>query len=135
MKKYLFIAIYFLFIIIFLCGCDPWSGKRPYDYGKAIWTSDSPKGWFIVNTYEEDKNFIFPKGVFIVDNKNIKFILGFDYSNVADFVDENGVQILFGTCKYYPGRLVIKIDKTKDRIFNGMIEKITFIREPISSTQ
>jgi hypothetical protein len=117
--------------ILIITGLDPWFGKKPYDYGKAKWTSESPKGWFIVHAHEEDADYMYPKGEFIVDDKNIDFTLYLP-NRTADFHDNNRNVILCGKCKYYPDKIVITVNKAKDKIFNMKMDRITFVREPLA---
>ena len=138
LKKTLVIGCILLMLITF-CGCvvittDFYSGKRPYDYGKAIWVCESPDAWFIVNTPEDDEYFFYPKGEFAIGNKTVKFTLSFGYSNVASFEDENDDMILLGTCKYSSEKLIITVDKEKDTLFNGQYDTIIFIRNAIAET-
>ncbi len=131
MKKALILCCILLMIITF-SGCvfaiDFYSGKRPYDYGEAIWVCESPSGWFAVNASENDENFIYPEGEFVVDDRTVKFTLSFGYSNKASFEDENDVMILLGTCKFSSNKLIITVDKETDTLFNGYYDTITFVR-------
>lgn len=131
LKKGLIISSIVL-ILITLGGCtiatDFYSGKRPYDYGEATWVCESPNAWFIVNSVEEDENFIYPKGEITIGNKTIKFTLSFGHGKGASFVDENDDVILLGTCKFSPEKLIITVDKKTDTLFNGKYDTITFIR-------
>ena len=53
MRRLLLTGISFVLILI-LSGCtDPYSGKRPYDYGFATWTSENPSAWFAVSPDDE----------------------------------------------------------------------------------
>ena len=130
MKKTLIACI--LLILITLGGCtiavDFYSGKRPYDYGKATWVSESPDAWFIVNTPEEDENFMFPKGEIAIGVKTVKFTLSFGYGKTASFTDENGDMILLGMCEFSSEKLIITVDKEKDTLFNGRYDTITFVK-------
>ena len=128
LKKALIIC-FCLFILITFGGCvDFYVGKRPYDYGKATWVCESPDAWFIVNTFEDDEDFIYPKGEISIGNKTIKFTLSFGHGKEASFVDENDVVILLGTCKFDSEKLIITVDKKTDTLFNGQYDTITFIK-------
>lgn len=131
LKKGLIISSIVL-ILITLGGCgiatDFYSGKRPYDYGKATWVCESPSVWFIVNSFEDDENFIYPKGEVAIGNKTIKFTLSFGHGKEASFVNENDEVILLGTCKFSSEKLVITVDKKTDTLFNGRYDTITFIK-------
>lgn len=132
MKKFLIISCILLILVTFgscVIATDFYSGKRPYDYGKATWVCESPNAWFIVNTSEEDENFIYPKGEIAIGNKTIKFTLSFGHGKVASFTDENDDAILLGTCEFSSEKLIITVDKETDTLFNGEIDTLTFIRE------
>ena len=132
LKKALIISCISLILITF-GGCviatDFYSGKRPYDYGKATWVCESPAAWFVVNSSEDDENFIYPKGEIAIGNKTIKFTLSFGYGKEASFMDENDDVILLGTCKFSSEKLIITVDKETDTILNGRYDTITFIRK------
>jgi hypothetical protein len=134
LKKTLLISCILLILITF-CGCviatDFYSGKRPYDYGKATWVCESPDAWFIVNTSEDDENFIYPKGEIAIGNKTVEFTLSFGHGKEASFTDENDDVILLGTCKFSSEKLIVTVDKEKDVILNGQYDTITFVRKPI----
>lgn len=133
MKKTIIIS-YLLVTLITFCGCvfatDFYGGERPYDYGEAIWVSESPEAWFYVNP-PGDRFSIFLKGEFVVGDETIKFTLSFGYSATASFTDEKDRDLLMGTCKYGPDKLVITVDKEKDTLFNGKYDTITFVRKEI----
>lgn len=137
MKKTLIISC-ILIILITFSGCvfstDFYSGKRPYDYGKATWICESPDAWFIVNASEDDENFIYPKGEIAIGDQIIRFTLSFGYSKEASFVDENDNMILLGTCKFSSEKLIITVDKEKDTLFNGKYDTITFVRNASAET-
>ena len=137
LKKTLIISCLLLILITF-CGCfittDFYSGKRPYDYGKATWVCESPDAWFIVNTPEDDERFVYPKGEIAVGDKTIKFTLSFGHSNVASFTDKNHNVILRGACKFSPEKLIITVYKETDTIFNGQYDTITFVRNASDET-
>lgn len=130
MKRFLLITCILLVLITLSACVDYYAGRRPYDYGRAMWISESPDAWFMV-TSEDDENFIYPKGEITIDDKTIEFTLSFGHDNVAFFTDENEDDILRGSCKFGPEKLIITVDKDKDTIFNGQYDTITFIREPI----
>ncbi len=138
MKKTIIIS-YLLVTLITFCGCvfatDFYGGKRPFDYGEAIWVSESPDAWFIVNSYEEDERYYRPKGEIVVGNETIKFALSFDRAVTVRFTDEKGNYMLVGTCKFGPDKLVITVDKEKDTLFNGQYDTITFVREEIAESR
>lgn len=111
-----------------------YSGKRPYDYGKATWVCESPDAWFIVNASEDDEDFIYPKGEITIGNKTIKFTLSFGHGKAAAFMDENDDVILLGTCKFSSEKLIITVDKETDTLLDGQYDTITFVRNASAET-
>ncbi|MBR2353481.1 MAG: hypothetical protein IKA76_03145 [Clostridia bacterium] len=109
---------------------DFYCGKRPYDYGEAMWVCESPDAWFIVGP-EDDERLIFPEGEITVGDKAIKFTLSFGYGVTAHFTDENDNVILRGTCKYSPEKLIITVDKESDMLFDGRYDTITFVKKAL----
>jgi len=131
LKKVLIICCTLLILITFgscVISTDFYSGKRPYDYGKATWVCESPDAWFVVNTSEDDENFIYPKGEIAIGDKTIKFTISFGHGKEASFVDENDDVILSGTCKFSPKKLIITVDREQDSLLNGQYDTITFIK-------
>ncbi len=127
------IAMGCILLMLITCGgcviaTDFYAGKRPYDYGKATWVCELPDAWFVVNTPEDDKDYIYPQGEIATDNKNIKFTISFGHGEVASFADENDNVILLGTCRFSPEKLIITVDKESDKLFNGQYDTITFVR-------
>lgn len=127
-----------LLVLITCGGCviatDFYAGKRPYDYGKATWVCESPDAWFVVNTQEDDKDYIYPQGEIAIGNKIIKFTISFGHGEVASFTDEDDNVILQGTCKFSPEKLIITVDKESDKLFNGQYDTITFVRNAGAET-
>lgn len=137
LKKTLIISCILLILITFdscVIATDFYAGKRPYDYGKATWVCESPNAWFIVNTSEDDENFIYPKGEIAIGNKTIKFTLSFGHGKEASFVDENDDVILLGICKFSSEKLIITVEKETDTLLNGQYDTITFIRHASAET-
>lgn len=131
LKKGLIVICILLALLTSWGGCvittDFYAGKRPYDYGEAIWVSEAPDAWFAVAP-REDAYSIYPEGELSIDNKIIKFVISFGYSQNACFTDENNNIILVGTCKYSPEKLVIIVDKKRSPCLNDQYESITFVR-------
>lgn len=136
LKKPLMICCILLILITF-GGCvfatDFYYGKRPYDYGEATWVCESPDAWFIV-TSEDDENVVYPQGEINIGSETIKFTLSFGYGKDASFTDENDDMILFGICKFSAEKLIITVDKEKDKLFNGKYDTITFVRNESAET-
>jgi len=107
-----FLLIFVLVLLFMMSGCtDFYSGKRPIDYGRAKWISESPDIWFIVK--DPEPGYSIPKGEMIVEDSVIYFSLFFSNGNDAFF--SNGDQSLFrGFCKFSAEKLVVKIHKTKN---------------------
>ncbi len=136
LRRLLLTGISFVLIFI-LSGCsDQYYGKRPYDYGFATWICEDPPAWFAVSPDNE----VPPRlnGEVILDGQKIRvdfrFIRGLDDVYI-DFLDyhvgegANGYnEALLGHCTFSPEKLVIKVDKDSDRLFNGKYDELVFIR-------
>lgn len=133
--KNFFAVILTLSILIYCSGCIP-GGDRPFYHPYTKWVSNDPNVFFVIESGDEDYFY----GEMIVDNKVESIIVLFHHytTNVsfdkADSYDDNedGVVTLFrGSCKYSDSleKLVIKIKKESDTVFNGQYDTITFIRE------
>jgi len=114
-----------------MSGCtDYHSGKRPTDYGRAKWISESPDIWFIVKDPDIYGENLKSEGEIKVGGESISFTQWFDMGKSVYFSD--GDQELFsGSCKFSPEKLVVKIYKDKDKVFNGEVDEIVFIRTSI----
>ena len=130
MKKYFFHFILALILIFMISGCtDFHSGKRPIDYGRAKWISESPDIWFIVK--DPEPGYSIPKGEMIVEDSVIYFSLSFSNGKDAFFSDDDQEALFSGSCKFSPEKLVVKIYKNTDKVYNGEVDEIVFIRTAI----
>lgn len=120
------------------CNLDPYYGKRPFDYGTAMWVCENTSAWFIVNP--DDDNYYYPKGEVVYNGQTIQ--VGFRFIHETnrvfiDFLDSNDSsniseydQMLNGECIFSPEKLVIKVDKDTDALFDGQYDTLVFIRTP-----
>ena len=137
MKKCFVIAIAIL-IFVLLSGCDMHSGERPYDYPPAIWVSEKPKMWFEIGEFagrsaESPPLMIY--GNLLLDGQSIEIEVFFDKGSGVYFTypanqDATDRLTTRGSCTFSPDKLVVKIDKERDKFLNGKYKTITFIRAP-----
>jgi hypothetical protein len=123
MKKCFVISIA-IFIFVLSSGCDMHSGKRPRDYPPAKWVSEEPEMWCegVYKIYGFD-------GCLILDGQIIEINVFFDYGSGVYFSETGGTDTFTrGRCTFRPDKLVVKIDKERDNLRNGICETITFIR-------
>ena len=119
----------------FMSGCtDFYSGKRPYDYGHAKWVSESPDMWFVVEDPDPmgespytDHSYSEPKGEMFVDGKIRPFTVLFSNGNFVTFATD----FFSGYCTFSPEKLVVRVDKEIDNVFDGKVDEIVFIKTPI----
>lgn len=114
-------------------GCIPYQGERPTDFGLSEWVSSDPYMWFKVSEITNDPTAseIIPKGQIVLQSKTIEFNVHFDGGSSAWFYtpNEEGTLLFIGACKFSPEKLIVKIDKSTDTIFNGKKDEITFVRK------
>jgi len=132
MKK-MFIGILTISIILNLSGCIYKPGQRPTDYGPAIWISEDPDIWFEVLEYDQNRNYQ-TIGQLTLNGNVYNFIAYFNYASGVRFTDaeDRSNEYFIGSCKFGPEKLIIKVNPKYDRIFNGQVKEITFIRTEIS---
>ena len=125
------------------CNFDPYSDTRPFDYGDAKWICKNPEAWFLVDLTQEE--YYYPKGEIIFNNQSIQVKFRFihqtnqvfiDLLNCGDSSSITGYDsLLDGKCTFSPEKLVIKVDKTTDTMFNGKYDEIVFKRESAESEE
>lgn len=122
MKKILISII----LIMFLCGCDPYANKQPWNYNGSVWICEQP--YIIYSANETAKT--------VIGDNELVFDLTFR-SNMVDaweYTEDNdeivGEKILFsGTCEYSDTKFTIKVDTDTDILFNGQYEELVFVRK------
>lgn len=140
--KKLVILVFCAICLLTSCTNDPYSNKRPFDYGEATWVCKEADIRFFIDLEKED--YYYPEGYLqLDDNKYLcKFyfihqtnqvsisIYPLEYINIPDTErDRNSIVAeLDGECEFSKECLVIKVDTASDTIFNGEFEKLTFYR-------
>lgn len=138
MKKIL-ILISTLSIAILMyssCNYDLYGGKRPSDYGDAVWVSSNPDIWFEIDTDREQ--YYVPEGVMRLDDgKTIPFEIYFVHeTNQALFSARLNPKSLYydcelgGDCEFFPDKLIIHVNTKIDNVYGGRYETIVFVRQP-----
>lgn len=114
-------------ICLVSCSIDPYSGKRPYDYGAAKWVCEDPQIWFVV---DPDADVYYdPKGEIQVGDRTYSITLYFvDGSKTVLFDIAETDYELEGECEFYPDKLVVKVDKKRSTLFDGKYEELIFNR-------
>ena len=126
----------FFAVILSGCMCDPYAGKRPSDYDDAKWVCEEPNIWFEVNSDEEES--YYPKGEIVYNNQTIQVVFKFVNQTNRVFINQysyadayriSGDNCVFGgECEFSPEKLIIKIEKDTDTVFNGEYDELVFIR-------
>lgn len=145
-KKSTIVCCFMIICSIFFTACmwDPYSDKRPFDYGNAEWicSTDAITLWFDVDTEQEE--YYYPEGGLILGdttyfckywfihqtNRLIISVYPWEYKDIPDENRDND-SILFeldGDCDFSSDLFTFNIDTSTDDIFNGTIDKLTFIR-------
>jgi hypothetical protein len=134
-KIALFLITVQVLLIFSACNFDLYYGKRPFDYGNAKWVSKEPSIWFVVDI--DDEQYYSPKGEIIIDNQTIEASFRFITETNQLFIDlikSNSASydsLLNGVCEFYPDKMILKVEKESDNLFNEKYDTITFIKEPI----
>ena len=132
MKKYIICFMILMFVIILISGCTNfYNGKRPVDYGHAKWIAASPDIWFVVTDRDVNHEYLEPKGEMTVGNEVLSFTIGFNTANGGCFKIDDDHMLFAGACEFSPEKLIVKIDKDTDKVFNGEVDEIVFIRTAI----
>ena len=131
MKK--LVSLFLVCIVLCSCNYDPYNGKRPIDYGDAIWVCESPPVCFEVKT--DSPNYDKPQGLVSVDDKEMSCEVWFDpvFNTVFLRVDFN--HKLEGDAEFSPQKMVVKVDKKSDTLFNGQYDELVFVRQESTTTE
>ena len=122
-----------------ICGCDPYVGKKPYNYGGSIWICEEPEITYVVEMkYDEAQEMEIPEtyAVALDHDKEVFFHLGFlsdtvkarEYKDI-DSMEFTGNTLFTGTCKYSKTKFTIKVDTESDTLFNGKYDELVFVRQ------
>lgn len=126
-KKHLLISIVLCFS---LTACwNQYAGQRPDELEPAIWKSENPDIWFEVYEADPELGYVEPKGQLNYDGKTYSFWVNFNTANgVVLQSNDNGSPLFRGNCKFSPEKMIVTIIPKSDRIFNGTVNEITFIK-------
>lgn len=141
MKKAVILVCLFL---VLLTGCisDPYSNKRPFDYGEAKWVCEEHNIWFCVDMKKEDYyypegevqldgNTYFCKFYFIHQTNQVSIsVYPLEYATIPD-TERDRCKILAeldGDCSFSKESLTIFVETESDTIFNKKIDSLTFLR-------
>lgn len=131
MKK--IISLLIITCAVILTGCaDPYNGKRPVDYGEAIWICEETDMYF-----EVGPEYSIPLyGKLIRDGQELDIEVWFmdvDLTSIEVIYNDGEFRVnseLWGRSEFYPDKVIIHVneDSHPDSIFYGKYEKLTFIR-------
>ena len=131
MKK--IISLLIITYTVLLTSCiDPYFGKRPVDYGEAIWTCNEVDMWFEV---ENEHSRVF-KGQLTINDQTVDIEVWFMEHNLTSIeviYNDGEFRVnseLWGHSEFYPDQVILHIDEEleRDSIFYGKYETLTFIR-------
>lgn len=131
MKK--LISLFLVCVILCSCNYDPYEGKRPFDYGDAIWVCESPSVCFEVKT--SSPNYHKPEGLVSVNDKEVYYTMEFDPVCNTVFLEIDFNHKLMGECEFSPQKMVVKVDKKTDTLFNGQYDELVFVRQEVTTTE
>ena len=115
-------------ILIQLCGCDVYAGKRPFNYPNTVWTCKDPPIRLIVSE-EGDMQFQIDEELDYPEDMEVHF----DYGDRILFLCNHAAGFLFvGRCTFHVDRLVVNV--TEDELFDGRYQnkRIVFRRSNVS---
>ena len=115
-------------ILIQLCGCDVYAGKRPFNYPNTVWTCKDPPIRLIVSD-EGDMQFQIDEELDYPEDMEVHF----DYGDRILFLCNHAAGFLFvGRCTFHVDRLVVNV--TEDELFDGRYQnkRIVFRRSNVS---
>lgn len=117
-----------LAIVVCLCGCDPYAGKRPLDYPRSRWICNEPHIEIIVKEL----------GVYTTtlgtgeEKREISMEFSYGAGIRAYWEDANvysADNVLFtGDCTFLKTGFIVRIKK--DNLWNGAYEELVFYRVP-----
>lgn len=115
-------------------GCDVYSGKRPYDYGTAIWVCSEPYMEYSVIEYSYGDEYYDYVTDLNIDNFKNEYDIVYSYGRTVFIWYKNGNSyetdcLLEGSCTFSKNRFTIVVNKEKDLLFNGKYDELVFIRK------
>jgi len=139
MKK-IFVFVCCLTIILSGCMWDPYSEKRPFDYGNATWTCEEYDIWFCVDTEKEDyycpegelkleEHTYFCKFYFINQTNQLSIaVYPYSFASISDnYRDRNEIIAeISGECKFSEKAFTLYLNTEQDTIFNETVKQLTF---------
>lgn len=136
-------VVFFCILVLIMCSCtfDPYSGRRPSDYGNAKWVCEELNAWFAVDLSQEDDGD--PKGELELDGNRYPIKLYFIHQTnqvflvvmKSNLIDENtDMGELWGECSFSKEKLIIHInDPERDTLFDGKYESLSFYRKELDA--
>ena len=128
--KYFCVVLLILSSMISMSGCRLENG--PYDSPCSEWRSEDPDMSFTVGQEGGLNDDIY--GSVIIEGQEYGISIGFSWGGHATIIllDEDGNIVvgkyLEGQCKYSKDKMVLKVDKKNDKIFNYKYSKIVFTK-------
>lgn len=112
-------------IALLLGGCDPYSGRYPYNYGSAKWSSENPEIVF----YTSPETGPYSKGTLYDENTEVPLLIEFiRQTNVVVFYtdEEHYNELLRGEWVLESDKLIVKVTGGKE--LKDQYEEIVFNR-------
>ena len=132
-KLVMLVCIIAILLCASSCNFDPYSGKRPYDYGNAEWTCEEISARFVVDEAREE--YYYPEGEIEVGDTAYRLKLYFVHQtnqviiSAFDGVTDAKIAELYGECLFSENELCIEVDAERDTLFEGKHETITFVKK------
>ena len=134
-----------ILIILTSCNFDPYSDKRPTDYGDALWVCDKYNIWFVVDS--GNKDYYDPEGE--LQNKDTTYFCKFyfisqtnqlhisvyplEYATVPDISRDRNAVIgnIKGKCSFSDESFVLTIDTISGNILDETAKELIFRKAEI----
>ena len=139
--KRLFLLVCAL-LLLSSCNFEPYSGERPTDYGKALWSCEAYRIWFFVDPEKEDgadpegelqveDTVYFCKFYFIHQTNQLYIsIYPIEYKNIPDTARDRSRMLgeIEGECSFSDTSFVYRIENVQGDVFDKAVKEMIFQR-------
>ena len=130
------ICIILTLIILSLCSCDVYAGKRPPEYDNTKWVSEDPDIYFEINDKYQYITGNSTYGQIFINGIVTEIIISFDYGAGIEFRPISAydgainadIWLFKGDCKFSKDKLIVIVTNNEKGWLDDSIKKITFVR-------
>ena len=140
MKKAASVLLIFCLLVLLSACTDPFSGKRPADYGNAVWMCEEYEASFCIDTSKDD--YYDPEGEFKIGEETYfcKFyfidqtdqlhisVYPIEYASLPDDSRNRDAVLasIKGRCEFSSSSLIFTVERITDNVLALDIERMTF---------